>query len=74
MICNKFLGIELRLCDNAVVAFLSDARRVPFGVEPILGYLYARENEATTIRIIMSGRMAGLSTETIRDRLRDSYV
>ncbi len=63
-----------RLCDNAVVAFLSDARRVPFGVEPILGYLYARENEATTIRIIMSGRMAGLSTETIRERLRDSYV
>ena len=63
-----------RLCDNAVMNFLSDGRRVPFGVEPILGYLYAREAEATTIRIIMSGRMAGLDTETIRERLRDSYV
>ena len=63
-----------RLCDNAVMNFLSDARRVPFGVEPILGYLYAREAEATTIRIIMAGRMAGLDTETIRERLRDSYV
>ena len=63
-----------RLCDNAVMTYLSDSRRVPFGVEPILGYLYAREAEATTIRIIMSGRMAGLSTETIRERLRDSYV
>ena len=63
-----------RLCDNAVMAYLSDSRRVPFGVEPILGYLYAREAEATTIRIIMSGRMAGLDTETIRERMRDSYV
>ena len=63
-----------RLCDNAVMDYLSDGRRVPFGVEPILGYLYAREAEATTIRIIMAGRMAGLDTETIRERLRDSYV
>lgn len=63
-----------RLCDNAVMDYLSDGRRVPFGVEPILGYLYAREAEATTIRIIMSGRMAGLDTETIRERLRESYV
>ena len=63
-----------RLCDNAVMDYLSDGRRVPFGVEPILGYLYAREAEATTIRIIMAGRMAGLDTETIRERLRDAYV
>ena len=63
-----------RLCDNAVMDHLIDGRRVPFGVEPILGYLYAREAEATTIRIIMAGRMAGLDTETIRERLRESYV
>ena len=54
--------------------YLSDGRRVPFGVEPILGYLYAREAEATTIRIIMTGRMAGLDTDIIRERLRESYV
>lgn len=63
-----------RLCDNAVMDYLSDGRRVPFGAEPILGYLYAREAEATTIRIIMAGRLAGLDTETIRERLRESYV
>ncbi len=63
-----------RLCDNAVMDYLSDGRRVPFGVEPILGYLYAREAEATTIRIIMTGRMAGLDTDIIRERLRESYV
>ncbi len=63
-----------RLCDDAVMAYLRDGRRVAFGVEPIVGYLYARETEATIIRIIMSGRMAGLDTETIRERLREPYV
>ncbi len=63
-----------RLCDNAIMEYLKDGRRVAFGVEPIVGYLYARETEATIIRIIMSGRMAGLDTETIRERLRVPYV
>lgn len=63
-----------RLCDDAVMEYLSDARRVPFGVEPIIGYLYARETEATIIRIIMAGRMAGLDRETIRQRLRRTYA
>ena len=63
-----------RQCDNALVAYLSAARRVPFGEQPVLAYLYAREAELTAIRIVMTGRMAGLDTETIRERLRDSYV
>lgn len=62
-----------RLCDNALMDFLSDGRRVPFGVEPIVGYLFAREAETTAIRIILSGRMAGLDSGTIRQRLRRTY-
>ncbi len=62
-----------RLCDNALMDFLSDGRRVPFGVEPIAGYLFAREAETTAIRTIISGRMAGLDGNTIRQRLRRTY-
>lgn len=62
-----------RLCDDALMDFLSDGRRVPFGVEPIVGYLFAREAETTAIRIILSGRMAGLDSGTIRQRLRRTY-
>ena len=62
-----------RLCDNALMDFLSDGRRVPFGAEPIVGYLYAREAETTAIRTIISGRMAGLDGATIRQRLRRTY-
>lgn len=63
-----------RACDNAVTAYVAEAKRVPFGEQPVLGYLYARETELTAIRIIMSGRFAGLSGDTIRERLRDAYV
>ena len=33
-----------------------------------------KENEITAARIIMSGRMAGVPADSIRERLRDSYV
>ena len=62
-----------RACDDAVMAYLAKARMVPFGVEPVIGYLYAREAEATAIRIILAGRMAGLDGATIRQRLRRGY-
>jgi len=39
-----------------------------------IGYVAAKENEFTAARIIMSGRMAGLGGDIIRERLRDCYV
>ena len=62
-----------RECDDAVMDYLSAARRVAFGEQPIVGYLYARQAEMTAIRIILSGRMAGLDGDTIRQRLRRTY-
>ena len=50
------------------------ARQVPFGVEAALGYLSAKEAEWTAVRIVMAGRLAGLSADAIRERLRDAYV
>lgn len=62
-----------KACDDAVTAYVSTARRIPFGEQPVMGYLYARESELTAIRIVMSGRMAGLDGDTIRARLRRCY-
>ncbi len=59
-----------KLCDNALLAYLSSARRIPFGEGPVIAYIAAKENEITAIRSIMSGRMAGLDGELIRSRLR----
>ena len=63
-----------KACDNAVLKTAAGARRVPFGVEVALGYLIAKEAEWTAVRIVMAGRLAGLSADAIRERLRDAYV
>ena len=47
-----------RLCDDAVTQYVSAARRVPFGEQTVIGYLYAKEAEVTAARIILSGRRA----------------
>lgn len=61
-------------CDDALNAYLAQARRIPFGEQPVVGYLCAREAEGAAIRTILSGRRAGLSGDAIRERLRDTYV
>ena len=63
-----------RMCDDAVMHYLEGARLIPFGEQAVIGYLYARESEFTAIRTILSGRMAGLDADTIRERLREAYV
>lgn len=63
-----------KLCDNAVTKYLQGAKYVAFGEAPVVAYLAAKENEFTAIRIILTGRLAGLDATTIQERLRDSYV
>ncbi len=59
-----------KACDEATDAYLSAARRTPFGEETVLCFLAAVENEITAICIIMAGRAAGLAPEMIHSRLR----
>jgi len=63
-----------KVCDDAVTAFAAQAKSVPFGVETVIGYMVAKEIEFTAVRIIMSSRMAGISGDIIRERLREAYV
>lgn len=63
-----------RACDDALTGYLAAARRIPFGEQTVIGYLYAKEAELTAIRTIFAGRAAGLDGDTIRRRLRETYV
>ena len=61
-------------CDNAVSAYLADAKLCSFGEESVLAYLAGTENELTAVRMILTGRLAGVPSDTIRERLRDLYA
>ena len=63
-----------KLCDDAVGAYLAEARSIPFGEAPLVGYLAARETEYTNLRILLLGRAARIDPSVIRSRLRASYV
>lgn len=58
-------------CDNAVTAYLSSAKLVSFGCEPVVKYLALVEAENTAVRMILSGKMADIAPAVIRERLRD---
>lgn len=58
-------------CDNAVTAYLSGAKLVSFGCQPVIKYLALVESEITAIRMILSGKMAGIAPNVIRERLRE---
>ena len=61
-------------CDNAVMAYLRGAKLVSFGEEPVVAYLAGVENEITAVRMILTGMLAGIAPQSIRERLRDLYA
>jgi len=70
---GKFTTME-KLLDNKLVDYVKSAKYVPFGIEPLAGYLIAKDNEIKIARIILAGKLAGISPELIRERLRETYV
>ena len=63
-----------KLIDNYIMDMMREAKFIPFGVEPLLAYIYAKETEIKVVRIIMVGKLNNISGEVIRERLRDIYV
>jgi len=70
---GRFTALE-KLCDNVLMGYVKESKYIAFGVEPLVGYIAAKESEAMTVRIIMAGKLAGLSAELIGERIRDTYA
>ncbi|MDD4568917.1 MAG: V-type ATP synthase subunit C [Tepidanaerobacteraceae bacterium] len=63
-----------KLLDNYLISIARKGLYKPFGPETVIGYLAARENELKILRIIMVGKINSISSDMIRERLRDVYV
>ena len=61
-------------CDNAVTAYLTRAKLISYGSEAVVAYLAAVEGEITAVRMILTGKLAGIQPGVIRERLRDLYA
>ena len=63
-----------RSCDDAVNAYLKNAKLVSYGPEALVAYLAAAEAEITAVRMILTGRLSGIAARVIKERLRDMYA
>lgn len=63
-----------KFCDNYIMNYMKEAKLKSLTIEPILAYIYAKKTEFKNIRIIFTGKLNHISTEKIKERLRESYV
>jgi V/A-type H+/Na+-transporting ATPase subunit C len=63
-----------RWCDNLLIEQIRPQKYNPFTIAPIAAYFLAKENEIKTVRILLSGKLNQLSDESVRERLRETYV
>lgn len=69
---GAFTGIE-KLCDDALISYVRNAKYISFGIEPLVGYTVGKQMEIKNARIIMAGKAAGLDGGLIRERVRETY-
>lgn len=63
-----------REIDNFLLEMIKQAKLVPLGIEPVIGYLLAKEREVLNLRFVFAGKKNKLPVETVRRRLRNVYV
>ena len=61
-------------CGDYLIEYMKSAKRVTFGVEPLVAYLFAKENEVKQLRIILVGKNNDMDNEFIKRRLNIAYV
>lgn len=63
-----------KLSDNSIMDYVKKSKYVSLGIEPLVGYLMAKEMEIKNARIVMVGKINNISNEVIKERLREAYV
>ncbi|MFV0414700.1 MAG: V-type ATPase subunit [Oscillospiraceae bacterium] len=60
--------------DDYTMQMLQAKRDIPYGPEPFIGYLYARQTEVNNLKLIFTAWSTALGNETAEERLRNTYV
>jgi len=71
---NKSFILAEKLMKNYLIDYLKKAKRLSFGIEPVIGYLLAKESEIKTLRLIFRAKLNDIKTELIKERICCSYV
>ena len=70
---RKSLQGFARDCHNHLMEYIKTAKSVVFGIEPLIGYLFAVETEIHNVRLIMRAKLYGLDMTVAGESLRIPY-
>jgi V/A-type H+-transporting ATPase subunit C len=70
---KSFAALERSQADF-LISLLSQAKRIPFGPEPVLAYYFARSNEISLIRLLILGKMNRIAADKISERFNAAYA
>lgn len=63
-----------KLCDERQAALINEAALTSFGIDPVVAYYLAKENEIKNVRIILICKNMGADVATIAERVREVNV
>ncbi len=69
----SFVVLE-RMGRDFILEYLRRANLIAFGIEPLIAYVYAKENELRMIRTIMVGKLNGVPSNLIKESLPRVYL
>jgi len=68
------LQVLEREIDNFLMDILRRAKYRVMGIEPLIGFVYAKEIEIKLLRLILTGKLLQIKIEDLKERLRLPYV
>ncbi len=60
--------------DDLLLEMIKSAKYLSFGIEPVLGFLIAKELEIKNLRQILIGKLRHVPSELIQKSVRKTYV
>ena len=69
---DSFVRLE-KLCDDYLIDFLRQTKLLTFGVEPVVAYLLAKENELKTLRMVFVGKLNKIEPKDMKERLPENF-
>ena len=66
-------GLELS-CDNLLLEYVKETKFVTAGLEVLVAYLIAKENEIKLLRSVLTGKINEIPAQMIRERMRETFI
>ena len=70
---NSFSYLD-KLFDDYLIGYIKIGKWTIFGIEPLAGFMLAKEMDLKNIRFILNSKIAGISQKEIQESVRNCYV